>query len=621
MATDDKATFVVDLQATGKSPVVEMSSALKDLRAKLQEDTAALGEMQKALRNLKGGGAVAQAQFEQLSARIKAQKATIAQTQSKYLELGGSFKNLKSSGSQASGALGTFAERAKASGGPLGTFSNRLGGVVELLGGGFTAAAAAGAVALLALVAAVVAATVALGAYGLAQANAHRNELLTLEGLTKVRNYYGLAAGSASEMQAAITKVAASSALGRDRIAGLEQGLYRMGLRGQNLTDALEGVAIATSAAGEGQGQLYAGQIALAARSGVAVKGLTNEIKNRFGGVARAQLLDLNVQTAKLHESFAALFQDLHIEGVLEALHSVTELFSQNTNSGKALKLLVETLFQPLFGQIGEAGPLARNFFQGIIIATLRTAIAIQQTRLWFRRTFGAPDILKGVNATKEALLIGQAVLYGFGAALAIVAAAIALVVAGLAAMLSPIQTAKALFGGLGDYLAGLNWRQLGSNLVDGFINGINAGISRVVSTVKNLGNAALEALRHSLDSHSPSRLTFGIGNIGVAGGLALGQQAGIPRVRASAGGLGRAALGGLGSELDRGSARARGDSAFGSAAPRRAAGPRVHIENLNCHGGEPRERAQSTKDALLETLSQIGASIGAAIDPEVASA
>lgn len=612
--SDDTATFAVDLKADGtKGPAEAAAGALEKLKSKIQDDVAALSEMQKALRNLKGGGAVATAQFTELKDKIEGQKATIAQNQAKYIDLGGTFKKLKPAADEAGSGLDAVLKRAQGSSGPLGQYAGKLSEIAEIFGGGLSAGVIAVAVSMVAMTIAVIAATAALTGYGLAQANAHRAELLTLEGLTKVRNYYGLAAGSASEMQDAITKVSASSALGRDRIAQYAEQLYRTGLRGQNLTDALEGVATVASVQGEAMASMFEGQAASAARSGVAVRRLADDVKARLGGIASAQLLDLNVQSQKLHESFSALFAGLHIEGALEGLKSVTDLFSQNSETGKALKLLVETMFQPLIDQIDTGGPLVKRFFQGMVLAALDVAIAVQKTRLWFKQTFGASDILSGMASTSNAILVGKIALYSFIAALGIVAVATAIMMAPFILGVAGIGVFVAALVGAYNWLKGLSWTDIGSGLIDGFFNGINAGISKVVGAIKNLGHAALEALRVALDSHSPSRLGDKIG-FTIPQGVAQGQDRGRGLVRASAMALGNSAVAGLGASMDLkpGAPAAHGGNTRGGSSFT------VRIGELHFHGdSEPKERAESTKDELLRIFQEVAASFGASLEPE----
>lgn len=615
---DETATFAVELDSKGtQGPAEAAARSLTDLQSKIEGDIAALANMNKALRNLKGGGDVAKAQLDALKDRITAQKATIASTQSQYIKLGGTFEKLKPQGDKAGTGIAGLLAKMKDSKGPLGEYATKFGALSDAVGGGVAAAGTlAVAAAVVALTVAIIAGVAALTSYGIATANAHRAELLQLDGLTKVRNYYGLAAGSATEMQKALDSVSAGSAASREDLLGYEKQLYQTGLRGNNLTEALEGVAITLSAQGSGRADIFAATVAGAARSGVAVKQFTDDAKARLGGLAAAQMLDLNVQTKKLHENFAALFFGLKIDPVLEGLKGVTDLFSQNTETGKALKTLVETLFQPLVDEVGNSGPLVKRFFQGMVLAALDVAIAVQKLRLWFRATFGDSTILKGFDATTTALAAGKIALFAVLAAVTLVGIALGVAAVEAAIFLAPwIALAAAAFafgyaiGYVINYVKDIHWGQAASDLVDGFVGGISRGVQRVVAAVKSMGRAALEALRHVLDSHSPSKAASKLG-ITLPQGQAEGIDEGRHLVRAAARRSGQDSLDSMsiGSSLDGGNTS--------PAAPAGRGPVQITLAPVFNFNGEPTEHKKSVRDEFMQLLTGVAASIGASLDP-----
>src|SRR6266568_5880004 len=121
-----------------------------------------------------------------------------------------------------------------------------------------------------------------------------------------------------------------------------------MNLRGEQLSQALQGVAIKASVQGDAAAGAFAQWAAGANVSGRAVKGLTDDVKARLGGIAGRQMELLTVQAEKQHESFLALFSGLKVDKFEKAHLSVTKLLSQSTNSGKALKTIVTLALQPL---------------------------------------------------------------------------------------------------------------------------------------------------------------------------------------------------------------------------------------------------------------------------------
>lgn len=415
--------------------------------------------------------------------------------------------------------------------GPLGGLTNSLSSLKGLVAGGLiTLGLIAITAALVALAAATIAATVALLKYGIAQADARRNELLRLEGLTKLRFWYRAAAGNAGEMQTAINRVSASSAVGRGKIAQYTEQLYKMGLRGQNLTDALEGVAIKAAVQGDAAASAFAGMAAGAALTGHSVKKLADNVKARLGGIAAKQMLSLGVQTEKLKESFDALFNGLKIEGFLGALNSITQLFSQNTETGRALKILMQGIVQPLINGLEKVAPIVKRFFQGMVIGALIFGIAILKVRNWLRDTFKDSSFLKGMDLTKLALYAGVAAV----AALIAVVTALALALTLAAAPL--IITATLIYGlykvgkKLFDWWNSVDWSGLGTSIWQGIVNGIKSGAGWVINAVQNLGAKAWKAFKDKLGIASPSKVFAKLG-LALPQGVQAGVERGSPQV------------------------------------------------------------------------------------------
>lgn len=543
MAGADKtATFALELDTKAlKGPAADAANALQALRDKITADTKALGQMQAAMRQMQGGTVVNVAAFKQLREKIAATKSSLAQSQSQFVALGGSFHETAKATSKATDAtkeakkgFGAFFDKVKEGNGPLAALAGSGESLAGVFGGGVLVA---GFAALAAAIAAVAAAAIvgagAIAKFGISVANARRDELLLLQGMTKVRNYWGVAAGSATEVQAAIDSVSASSALGRDQIAGYAQQLYRTNLRGAALKQALEGVATVASTQGEAQASLFASQVAWASRSGVAVKKLADDVKARLGGVAKAQMLSLGVQSQKLHESFAALFTDLKIEPLLGALHTITDMFSQNSAGGRALRVIVNTIFQPMIDSLKFLGPVAKRFFQGLIIGALMLAIGIVRLKKWFDHTFGDTSLFNNIDLMSAALLAGKIAAAMFAGALTVTALVLGVLAAAILLPIAAIyglwQAMKAAYTAIVDF----DYSGAGKALVDGIVNGIKNGAGALVDAVKGLGKTAYDSFMKSIDAHSPSKLFMRAG-FTMPAGATIGVNTGAPMVRQS---------------------------------------------------------------------------------------
>lgn len=527
--SDAQSTFALNLEDGTSGPAGKAAHALEALKKQIGADTKELAALQRAMKNLQGGTSVNIQQFRALQKQIDEKKQAISQATSAVIALGGSLTSTGGKGGKITSLLEQLEKNAQGVGGPLGTVSSRLGAVRSMLGGGLIALGiVAITAALVGLTAASIAAGAALLKYGIGQANARRAELLRLEGLTKLRDWYGIAAGNANELQSAIDNVAGKSALGRDQIAKYAEQLYRAHLRGTNLSTALEAVAIKASTQGEAQAQMFASWAAGAALARGSVKRLADDVKARLGGIASRQLLDLDVQTQKMRENFDALFRGLKIEGLLKALTLCTDLLSQSTATGRALKSIVEGLFQPMINQIEYLAPIAKRFFQGMVIAALLMTIAILKVRNWFKKTFGDSEILKGFDATKLALNAGV-----FAAIMLVGALGAVLVIAGLIA--APFVIAGAAIWGLLEavhavysLIAGINWGSLGGSIIDGLVGGLKSGAKWVIETVKGLATSVTKTFKETLGIASPSKVFARLG-VAIPQGVQVGVQRGTP--------------------------------------------------------------------------------------------
>lgn len=518
MATADaKSTYAIELQDDTSGAASKAARALSDLKAKIDDDTKALSAMQRAMRNLKGASVVNASAVKELGDRIAAQKAKIAQAQGAYLSLGGTFDKVKPKTNQAAGGIE----------GLLGKLQNLRGLVAA--GGPIAIAIMAIVGALGALVGALAAAAVALTRFGIASANARREELLQLEGLMTLRNWYGIAAGSATELQRSIDDVAASSALARGAINAHAQGLYRAGLRGQALRDTLEALAITESVQGAAGVARWRGRLIAEARAGRSARALAG-VQSRLGALARRQMLGLDVQSRKLRESFDAIFRDVSIEPFLEGLNEITTLFSQNSVVGRALKTIVDAIFPPMLATLRRLAPVAQAFFEGLVIGALLVTIAVLRARNWLRRTFGDSELFANIDALKLAMYAGVAAIVLTAAVLGALAATAATLaapfIAGAVAVVWLGQKLRALV----DWFRATDFTSLGAAIADGLVAGIRNGVARVTGAVRGLASSAREALAGALQIRSPSRIFAGLGTQ-IPAGLEQGITAGAPRV------------------------------------------------------------------------------------------
>lgn len=594
------ATYAVQLDDKVSGPADSAATALAELKAKIEGDVRALRTMQQAMRNLQGGTSVNVEQFKKLRDQIDAQKASIAAAQSQYLSLGGTFRQTAKQAEQLGDrGMGRLLGASKKLPGPLGRVADGVEDLGDLVKGG--GAIAAGLVVIAAaaaiLVVGLIAGAAALARYALAQADARRSELLRLEGLASLEQRQGLATASATQLQAAIDRASGAASTSRADVERYAGQLHRAGLRGNALTEALEGVAIVSAVQGDESAKAFARQAAGAARAGRSVRALADDVRTRLGGIARRQLLSLDVQGRKLQENLSRLFGDLPIEGFLEALNEVTSLFSQSTATGRALKTIVEALLGPLLEDVGTLGPIAKRFFQGLVIGALQLTIGFLRVRRWFRDTFGEDFFgrIDGATLALEAGTLVVALLAGaaitLAAALAVVAISAFLVV--LPFLLVAAAIALVIYGvvKLYEWLSELDWSEAGSSLISGLVRGLEAGRDLVVETVRGIASAATDALTSALGIASPSRVFAELGRQ-IPRGLAVGIEAEASTAGSAVEDLGQPA---------------------GAAGAARGA-MTVSFGDIIIHGagGDARAIAEELVDEIATALDGIGIELGA---------
>ena len=483
--------------------------------------------MNRAMRELKAGGVTGGKAFDELEAKIDAQKTKVGEYTAKYVELGGSFRKVKPPTKE----LSALAKVAEGVPGPIGRLASSLGGLSKYMIGGLMAAgvlAVAGA--LVGLAAATVAAGAALLVYGVRAADARRNEALRLEGLTRLRTAFGQVGGSAKAMQDSIARVADSSSASRGALEGYMARIHRLGLRGDAATAALEGAAMRGEVLGDRYAASFIGMAAATARAGGSVRALANDVKSRLGDLAERRMLSLDVISRKWGENMQALFRNVRVEGFLKVLSEIVKGFSQSRVTGRALAGILERMFAPFnAGAEGAVGTVRSGFTRLVTAAiVVETAfIEMQNAGLRALRMIGVQggELRVSLAEIADTVLLTMAslptlVVVGIGRAM----------IAGFTAM-----HAHATNSGkrLAEIFKGLNFRKIAGDLISGFVQGIVTGGSAVISAVQSLGASTVAAIRETLQIRSPSRVFARLG-AEVPRGFAVGVDAAAPEATAS---------------------------------------------------------------------------------------
>ena len=641
----NEARFTIHVDSNAEQVAGDSATALEKLRGEIAKDQIALRELAKAKRDLRGGGDEARGAIKGLDDQIIAHRKSLQSNRVTQQAMGDDVTQLTKKNIRATVTSNDWTKALQGANGPVGSLTRGMAGLgsagaIGLVVGGVVLLTAA----VIALTAATVAAVASLAKYGLAQADARRSELLRLEGLTKIRRFmigglgFGEVGGDAKFLQTEIDKVAAKTSIARSKVAEYERSLKLAGIRGGNLQLALEAMAITGSAQGDEQAKRFRNMAVMAQFAGMSIKALADDVKARLGGIVERQMLSLDVQSRKLRESLGLIFADLKIEGVLRAVKSLTERFSQSTASGRALKQIAEIMLTPIGAAFEFIAPISKRFFQGMIIGVLRLSIMLLTVRNRIRDAF---DFDFGGSAFSEflqsaAVIGGQVLIGGLVVALgglAVVAGILIspfLVLGAMFAQLvlvvgliaTGITLAAAAFGAMAAIVAGkvlgvflelksiftdVDWLAVVDDMIEGLVGGIVNGAGAVIDAMKNLGSAALGGFKSVLGIASRSKV-FMVAGLNISQGVSAGIEAGSGSVTSSAAGLGGDAAVGFSA----GSAPSGGGGAAGGG---RSSGPLVTIGELVINGGggdSPEDFATRFRQQLDIELEGLATQLGA---------
>lgn len=551
-ANGTSATFAVNLGGDFSQKAGDDAQAADKLADALDNDMASLKSMQAALRNLSQGSLGATKEARALKEQIAAQKAAIGGTQAQLLQMGAGLrrtgKATKESSLDSARGLQSMVEQLKGSSGAAGSMTRSVASLTAQLGkAGLYGAAALAVIAVVAVGSALTLATLALAKYALGVQDARRAEMIRLEGLTKLPSYFGIAAGKATDLQAAIDRVSAKVALGRDKIYGYAESLYRAGLRGKNLDAALSGTAIRASVLGEEMGAAFAGMAAGAALTGQSVIQLAKRTEQQLGGLARRQMLSFSVQLQKAKENLDALTRGVKIEGFLSGFATLTEMLSQSTATGRALKVMLETLLNPLFGDAEHGAPIVKRLFQGMVIGALGVTIAILKLRKWWRDSFGGMRsdtnwanvaVYVGIGAvvaltltlvtlTATVLALGSAFAFVFGATVLTFGLPFLLLGAAIAGVVYAFMWVLREANKFYQLIKDVPWSEIGVEILQGILG----PLAYLWKAGKTLGLQMVKGFKEAWEIRSPSRVAGVLVERDIAGGAIGGANRAGPRV------------------------------------------------------------------------------------------
>ncbi len=489
--SEEGASFTIDIPVTGKDAVDAASAAVDALAASLGNSSKASEAASNAAKIEAKAIALIKRQAEQAAV-----SAAVKRLKGETEELPPKIEEVAKTSEESSVNLGTLGRSLNKLGGPLGDaggkaaelghayerLSASLGNAAPLAVAGIGLAAVAAAVA--ALTVAIVSGIIELGRYaiGLADVNAHA--LLLSQGIAR-----SVAGGT--QLNDKINFLAKTLPLTNEELSSMSQRLADSGLRGQALSDALQRAAITAS-------------------------------KLKLGPNFEEEMLSLDEQSKVFHANLAETFGGLKTNALMEGLQKLIALFDANTESGHALKVIFESLFQPLVDWLASNTSKVERFFINLEIWVMKALIVIKPWR-------------STILTVIEVFAVGAAVIGGVFAVaiLAVIAAMVAFmapIVAVIAAIVWLVVELVKAGAAIIDFFRGLDLGAMGKAMIDGLVNGIKAGGTAVFNAIKGVVTGAIDAGKKLLGIASPSAVFAEIG-MNTGAGMAEG-------VDASAGGV-----------------------------------------------------------------------------------
>lgn len=542
LATDEQAAVA---QAREFSAALDRLRNAKppELAEAIKRDTAEIARLEIALRSLGPANDQTRDRIAALNAQLGAQKTSVEAARLRLQQLGATGSDVKPAMVTAAGSIKGLADAVSKIPGPIGQAGDDVKKLADLLKSGFVAGALLGVAAAAALVIGVTALAASWFKFGFAASSARRDQDLTTASLVASRRQLLDVAGTVAHLNSEIANTAAATGATRAATAGYARSLFEAGLRGEQLQTALKGAAITGLAMGEQHAATFVKNAAALKGNSEALNKYAGLVETRLGGIATKRAQSFGNQIVKLKESIAGLFSGLKLDKFLEALSKITDMFSEQSATGAALKQIFESLFQPMVDGAANNVPLVKRFIQGLVIAALSVAIVFVKIRNSIRDAFEGSSLGK-IDKMKLALDAGKAAAFAFVAVIGLAAGIVATLGAALYIAIRPlISIGKAVVGAVAAVrvlvtaftesktaIADMDWGSLGKAIVLGIVGGLTPG--PIGTKMQELGTEAWKSFKDSVKIGSPSKLFRVQGGANIASSVALGVEDKKPLVR-----------------------------------------------------------------------------------------
>ena len=506
--------------------------------------------VKKALGELETKPAVQQ--FKDLGIALKDSEGKLAANQSKYLALGGDMTKM---GDKVKSGFEKLAEGADMAGSGIGGLKSKFEALKALGPAGLIAAIV---IAVIALSVAVVKAAYDLTRFAVEAGDAARSMGILMEAA-------GGSAAAGKEMGGMVKRLRNDFAGSREEIAGMVLELRRSGLAGKDLESTVRLAGIATKTMGDAAGGILKGLIdrghltkrfvlnpfdlrgtglayddvakQLAKMTGRTIgtvkaalqngtvkltdgiAALEAAVKARFGDLAKRQLLALPEQINRARENLRNIFAGVQVDKFLVGLGKVLDLLDETTASGRTLRALAKTVFQPIVDFVGsDILPKVRTFFMGMSIAILDVVNMSLRAYIWLKKTFGDVELFKGIDGAEVAFTAGKVAVYALIAGISILTGLFFALQAAVSVVITPIWAIPAAIAAIIAHIVALknlvvdavtmkdSTKDAGNDAAKGAADGVKEGAPAFNAAMKDLAKGGKEAFEEELKIASPSK-------------------------------------------------------------------------------------------------------------------
>lgn len=548
-ASDEQAQkmLALDRNAARAAKAVERNAAAQPrLAAEAQKADAALKAYDATLRGLEGDSSKATAEQKKLEQQLKNVDKIAKHVDERNSKAAQKYAKVAEASALLPGPLGRYVGMAARAGKANQELTNTFGAAAAralMLAAGFAIAAFAVA----AVTAVVIAGSAAWSAYAASTASAARDAALTREAFAALSAETAAAVGVFDD-------VADATGQSEAELTNLTKQLRAAKVAAADMPAALRAAATAEAALGSGGAAEFIRQLEAGEAS---VDSFASEVDAKFGGVVASKLRGLDAQGKRFSKLWAGLFSGINLEPVLDAVDTLVGMFDKGNPLAQAFAFGIEKAFGVVADSAVDTAYAIEAFALSVAISAVKAYLFFKQNSEKIENALLALGIALGVAAVGWAVFNAGIIAGWVAAAAAAVASAATIAAAWVVAALPAlaviaaiaavgvaiymlitywdevVEGVKLIWTDLVSWFSGLDFKQIGIDMLVGLANGIFAGQDFVINAITGAVGKAIDVAKDLLGIASPSKVFAEIGD-NTAQGYAQGVEAGTPEAQGS---------------------------------------------------------------------------------------